>query len=387
MNPLHPVIGHGPMLESLAAAHARGSLPTALLLHGPRGVGKQRVALWLAQLAVCSAPTAAGPCGTCGPCRMALGLEHPDVHWYFPLVRPKGASGDRLEGALESARNEELAERRLEPIRTSYSEDLKALYLGTVKSIRKRAHMRSTMADGQVFIVGDAERLVPQESSPEAANALLKLLEEPPGSSRFILTSSDPGMLLATIRSRTVPAHIQRLSDEDVKTFLRDVRQLDDKTADWTAALAQGSIGRALGFLPDGGDRGPLEELRRKAYMLVEAVLTGGPGSGHSIALRFPPARARTLVDLFQFVEEWLRDLAAVRAGASHELFNPDAQAALEGLVVSVGLEGWDLAGSLVDVEQAREFARGNVNPQLIVSGLVRRLRSRLLTPAAGASR
>ncbi|NIQ56701.1 MAG: hypothetical protein GWN71_26005, partial [Gammaproteobacteria bacterium] len=85
----------------LSGALARGGLPGPLLLHGAPGVGKQRLALWAAQLALCEAPGPDGPCDTCRHCRLATRLEHPDIHWYFPLARPKGVSGDRLRGALE----------------------------------------------------------------------------------------------------------------------------------------------------------------------------------------------------------------------------------------------------------------------------------------------
>ena len=92
---LHPLIGHERVRQTLASAHARDTLPSALLIHGERGVGKQHLALWLARLLVCQDPSS-GPCERCGPCKMASSLEHPDIHWYFPLPRPKNASGDRL---------------------------------------------------------------------------------------------------------------------------------------------------------------------------------------------------------------------------------------------------------------------------------------------------
>ena len=116
---LHDVVGHGDILSSLARAHASQGLPSALLLHGMRGVGKQRTALWLGQLQTCEAPDASGPCGACKSCAFALGLEHPDVHWYFPLARPKGVSGDKLGDALESARIDALADQRAQPLRPS----------------------------------------------------------------------------------------------------------------------------------------------------------------------------------------------------------------------------------------------------------------------------
>ena len=381
---LHPVVGHEEARRALAAAHASGRLPAALLLHGARGIGKQRMALWLAQLLVCTRP-ADEPCGACPPCRMAASLEHPDLHWYFPLPRPKGATGDKLVDALEAARLEELVDIRAQPLRTSHSDDVRGLYLGTVRSIREHAYKRPVMAPGPVFIIGDAELLVPQEASPEAANALLKLLEEPPGKARFVLTSSEPGRLLPTIQSRTVPYHLTGLAEKAVADFLRRARGVDDETAAWAAALAQGSIGRALGFLPEDGDKGPLETLRRRAYEIVAAATASGPAEGYALALAFPPAGARGLVDLFAFVEEWLRDLAAVAAGNDARALNRDAVQALARRIAEAGLTAFEVTRAFASVERARELAYGNVNPQLVVSGLVRDLRGVLTSAGASA--
>lgn len=377
---LHPVVGHERARASLASALAAGRLPAALLLHGPRGVGKQRVALWLAQLTVCANP-GEEPCGACPPCRMTLSLEHPDVHWYFPLPRPKGATGDKLVDALEAARIEELAELRTQPLRPSHSEEVRGIYLGTVRSIRERAHKRPVMAPGPVFIIGNAELLVPQESSPEAANALLKLLEEPPGRVRFILTSSEPGRLLPTIQSRTVPYHLTGLGDEVIAGLLQAEAGVDAATAAWAAALGQGSIGRALGFLPDGDEKGMLEKLRRRAYEIVAAATSERAADGYALALGFPPAGARGLVELFAFVEEWLRDLAAAATGESGALLNSDAAQALARMATDAGIAPFDVARAFASVERARELAYGNVNPQLVVHGLVQDLRSVLTRP------
>ena len=380
---LHDLVGHDELRASLFRAHQSGTLPAALLLHGPRGVGKQRFALWLAQLTVCDAPTDGGPCESCGPCRMTRSLEHPDIHWYFPLARPKAASKEKLAEALEAARFQELSEIRETSLVPSWSDDVRGLYLGTVTNLRKRAAKRPTMAEGPVFIVGQAELLVPQEASPEAANALLKLLEEPPGQARFILTSSEPGMLLPTIRSRTVPVHVPAMPRELVRDFLADHLELDKKTSTWAAQLSQGSPGRAMAFLPDDGDPGPLEVLRRRAFEIVTGATSSNPAAGYRLAASFPPARARQLIDLFTFVEEWLRDLAAAAAGADDLVINYDALSRLKKHADGAGIVPSKVPEAFPAVERARELARGNVNPQLVVSGLVRDLRRALLDSPA----
>ncbi|MFQ5536076.1 MAG: ATP-binding protein [Gemmatimonadota bacterium] len=377
---LHAPVGHGGVRSALLRAREEGGLPASLLFHGYRGIGKQRLALWTAQLQLCEAPTHHGPCGDCKPCRLALGLEHPDIHWYFPLPHPgKGLSGPRLADALERAHAEALEQIRMQPLQPVSTGEVRGIYLGAVQRLRRQGNMAPTMSAEQVFIIGDAELLVSQEASPEAANALLKLLEEPPPSTRFILTSSEPGRLLPTIRSRSVPVRLSPLPAEEVSAFLREHTPVDEQTARWAAELSQGSIGRALGFLPDGEDPGPLDRLRRQALQLVEAALAPGRGAGYAAALNLAPRRGRELVELLEFVEEWIRDLAAVGAGVPERVLNRDVAEHLRSLALGdPPLEAPDLAEAVAACQEARELARGNVNPRLIVAGLIRRLGRRM---------
>src|SRR5690606_32214431 len=218
---LLPVAGHEDVRAGLASAYASGRLPNSLLLHGPAGIGKQRLALWLGQLLLCAAPTAAGPCERCVPCRHAVRLDHPDLHWYFPLPRPK-AAGDRLGDALEDARATELAARRTQPLRATTADGMSGIYLAHVHVLLRAAATRPAMGSRKVFVIGDAEALVPQEASPEAANALLKVLEEPANDTTIILTAADPDVLLPTIRSRLLPVRVRPLERDEVEQFLVD---------------------------------------------------------------------------------------------------------------------------------------------------------------------
>src|SRR5690349_655480 len=81
--------GHQDVRDRLTASVARGSLPSALLLQGPKGIGKQRLALWLAQLLLCESTNA--PCDKCRGCQFVRALTHPDLHWFFPRPRLKDA--------------------------------------------------------------------------------------------------------------------------------------------------------------------------------------------------------------------------------------------------------------------------------------------------------
>src|SRR2546430_12523357 len=120
--PMPPLYGHEGTRNRLVGAIASGRLPQALLFEGPRGVGKQRLALWLAQGLVCErlgtggggrGMSAAEPCGECQPCRMGLNPSHPDVPWLVP-VQPTQKSGDcgKQVGVRKEALAEEMAGQR-----------------------------------------------------------------------------------------------------------------------------------------------------------------------------------------------------------------------------------------------------------------------------------
>ncbi len=359
--------GHEALRASLGRSLARGTLPATILIHGTPGCGKQSLALWLARTRLCTGPDR--PCDHCDSCRRAGRLEHPDIHWHFPLPRPKRASSPaRLAAALEDARFEKLGEFRRRPLRPASNGEVKGIYLAAVLTIRDHAHRRPALGEEQIFIIGDAEWLVPQEASPEAANALLKLLEEPPDGSRFILTSSRPGSLLDTIRSRTLPIHLPPLPVAEVAAFLRDECGADGGPAMRAATLSQGSIGAALGHLEPEGDP---SRRRDRALALLRAATGGKRADAYAAALDFPPGGARGLLDLLGALQLWIRDLGAAGLERDDQIVNADELPFLRDTARRLALTPDQVARAVGRVEEARRLAQGNVNPQLFMAALL----------------
>lgn len=377
MSVLLPVTGHREVRLALARTAARGELPNSLLFHGPAGIGKQRLALWLAQLLLCERP-GDDPCGGCRPCHLASRLEHPDLHWFFPMPRPKGASADRLSDALEDARSAELAARRAEPLRPSLPIGLAGIYLAQVQTMIRIASARPAMGSRKLFVVGDAELLVPQEASPEAANALLKLLEEPPADTTLVLTASDPELLLPTIRSRLLPVRIRPLPASEAARYLVEHGDVDPERAAWAATLASGSIGRALGFLPNGTEPGALDDIRAQGKALLEAALDPSGVGRLALAHAESPAGARAAFsDALESLTLWLRDLAAAASGAEDAVLNRDALDWLRGAARRVpGAEG--VPDAIRAVEETIQLTQLNINPQLATAALLGRVRAAL---------
>jgi DNA polymerase-3 subunit delta' len=341
--PITPLFGHQEVRERLSAAIGAGSLPQVILLTGPAGVGKQRLGLWLAARLLCERG-ADEPCGECGRCRRVGELAHPDVHWLVPVPRPKAAEPDKQVEEVTEALEVVMAERR-QGGRWQAPDGMAIHGIASARWLQRHAAMTAAEGSWRVFVIGRAERLVPQESSADAANALLKLLEEPPPRSVFVLTASEPGLVLPTIRSRAVPVRVGRISDEDVARFA-STQGIDADVE--SVRQAGGSIGRLL----SGEDAA-----RRKAFAAAKAVrtaVTEDAGARALLALRQPLAQARgeftamldALVELYQ---------AELRAATGRTGQQRTARRALRAI---------DL------VLATREQAQGNVNPRLALGAL-----------------
>jgi DNA polymerase-3 subunit delta' len=355
--PLVELYGHDEIRALLGKSADDGKLPGSLLFHGPRGVGKQRLALWLAQRLLCAADEK--PCGKCRNCEYARNLTHPDLHWYFPLPRLKDPDPD-LTAVVED-NQEAVAERLVNGGLYAPPSGSDGIYVATVRAIVQQASLTPAMATRKVFIIGDADRMVPQEGAEFAANAFLKLLEEPSAKTTLILTSSEPGALLPTIRSRAVSVRVPPLTATAMRAFLADPvvsAALDESGAPPSAAERLSLAAGAPGRLFSDEARGRSIAAARK---LIDAALAPNESARHAAAMSVAGSGARgsftdTLDAMLVLIGERMR-------AALHDA--DDARA----LGASRAADA---------VTRARERAGGNVNPQLITARLLRELATSL---------
>lgn len=364
MSALPPLCGHADLKERFRAAAETGRLPQSLLLHGPDGVGKQRLGLWIGALVLCEADGGPRPCGRCGACRMVGSLQHPDLHWFFPVERPSGShSPKKLRERLEEARLEEIAIRREDPLAVSESDASAAIYLAMVDELRALASRRPALGRSAVFVVGDADRMVPQASSQEAANAFLKLLEEPPPDTLLVLTSSRPGSLLPTVRSRVLAVRVTPPSPEEAAAFLERHADLPRTTAQELARRAQGAVGTALRLATT--EAADAEE----GWRFVHCAATGGPAERYALAASLPVRGARgPFSATLDRIDEVLRECLTLSAGAVDSTWHVDPGDHF-GRLPAVSPDR--LISCMDHVESARRAAAGNGNPQAIAAVLL----------------
>ncbi len=351
--PLLPLVGHQEARTRLHQAIAAGSLPQTILVAGPDGVGKQRLALWTAQRLVCEGP-AGEPCGKCGPCKRVLNLGHPDVHWFVPIPRPKAGDQDKQVEEAAETMAEIMGERRQKPLWGNPD----GMWVHGVASARlmvRRVMLTPAEAKKKVIVLGDADRLIAQDGMDVSSNALLKVLEEPPADTQFVIPAADARQLLPTIRSRSIVVRLGRLNDAEVRGFLTTHAGLSARVADERVATAEGSIGAAL------AEDGSSAKHRDAAASVIDA-LVAGDGRQFERALSQPPYQARgDFAAMLDALSQLLADAAREGTGSAPKRPVPKS---LKGRPIT----GLTTASELVMA--AREAAQGNVNPQLLLAAL-----------------
>ncbi|HEX9055423.1 MAG TPA: hypothetical protein VF830_10995, partial [Gemmatimonadales bacterium] len=280
---------------------------------------------------------------------------HPDVHWFVPIARPKATDADKQVEEAAEALAQAMEDRRARSLYVA-PDGMASHGMASVRLLRRRAALTPVSGKRKVFILGDADRLVPQEASPDAANALLKLLEEPPADSVFVLTTVDARRLLTTIRSRAVVLRLGRLTDEEVAEVLRSGGAATDALR---VPAAGGSVGAALAAGEVGG------AAYDAAREMLEAILEGRAGVPARMerALRQTPWAARgEFTAMLDALADTLGDAARAALGEQPRRTLPDSLRSRRDPAA--------LIRAIDRVADAREAAAGNVNPQLLLATL-----------------
>jgi DNA polymerase-3 subunit delta' len=229
------LVGQDHAVRVLAATAASDRMPS-LLFVGRTGTGKRTAALLFAQAVNCESE-AGRPCGECRSCRAIGALNHADVRILFPVPQKRrdDDAGEAPDQPPEDPAPYSLG-RRQPQAEPSYF-----IPISSIRWLRREMSRPPLSARRRFFIILGAERL-----RGEAANALLKTLEEPQSRSSFILTSGQPGVLPPTIQSRCQVVRFGDVAEPAIARFLTERAGADPQSAQAAAAIADGSIGQAL---------------------------------------------------------------------------------------------------------------------------------------------
>ncbi len=358
-DPFAGVLGQSRPKSILQGALERDTLACSYLFFGPPGCGKLAVALSLARAVNCTSEKIR-PCGHCSQCQKISQLRHPDVTVFFP--RPKEIKDEVLRRALDKLAGNPYAD-------ISFPGNLR-IRIDSVREIRSQAVMRPYEGRKKVFILAEADRM-----TDEAANALLKTLEEPPGHVLLVLTSARFGKLPSTVMSRCQQVRFTPLSQEEVAEGLKRLDMGDPESRRLASRLAQGDLRLAMDLVREdiGADR--QETLRVLSAALdqdLPAILRRGRELGQ------PKDRASSRRRL-EALQVWYRDLMLLAEGDDGNLVNADLIPQLSDMGKRYDWNGIQLC--LEDIRESFRALDAHVNLELLWITLLSRLKRRRKNP------
>lgn len=316
--------GQDRQVARLQQAVENGRIPHAYLFHGMDGIGKRTTALALAQTLNCR-ERGRDACGTCGACRKIDHGTHPDLF----MIEPQGI----------------------------------VIKIEEIRQLQEQVRYRPFEGIKRVFIIDDADKM-----NLYAANALLKILEEPGPSNLFILITARPYLLPQTITSRCQKMRFNPLPREVIAAFLAERRSLDEGAALVLAASSEGSIGRALAM----GDDSRMA-VRRDLITDIASSQTGN-NRLHLFALAQELGGERSdILAKIAILKSWYRDILHFsEMGDNAALIHPDCADVTARL--SEGMAGPAILESIKVIDRAYRAIEDNANKQLTLESMMFKL-------------
>ncbi len=312
------VIGQDKILSLLDYSLKTNAIAHAYLLVGPRHVGKGTLAINLAQALNCDGPEL--PCCQCRSCQRILEGKHADV-------TPIG-----LDSKTE-------------------------IGIDDIRGLQRLANLPPYEGKCKVFIIEDADYL-----STEAANSLLKILEEPPPRVVWLLLAAEEEHLLPTIISRCQRLELKPMPSERIQEVLVNSYNVDANEAKLLMQLCHGRLGWAVSALANDDI---LEQRSQRIARLV-SLLTAGLEQkfayAQELASQFSQNR-RAGAEIVETWLDWWRDLMLIKSGCQESIINVDYETTLEEQARELSLS--EIEGFLANLCLLQEEISKNVNPRL----------------------
>jgi len=314
------VIGQDKLLSLLKQNLKERNIAHAYLLTGPRHIGKGTLAVNIAQAVNCDASEP--PCGQCHSCFRIAQEKHADVIF------------THLNSSVE-------------------------ISIDTIRELQHLANLPPYEGKYKVFIINDAEYL-----SIEAANCLLKILEEPPPTVIWLLLASEENRLLPTVISRCQRLEFKLLPMKQIQGILVDQYDIAPNKANLLARLSHGCLGWAISAVKDDNLLPQRTQNINKFVSLLTANLEQRFDYAQEWAIQFNRQR-RSMIETIEDWINWWRDLMLIRGSCEEFITNLDYKASLEQQASNLTMR--EINGFIADLCLLKEQLSKNINVRLLL--------------------
>ena len=336
------LVGNENVKQTLRRLIAKGRVPNSLLFAGDEGIGKRQFAMELARAFVCSEPVDGEGCGVCPACRRV-------DNFVIPAPTDKNKSDfEKVFFGGHSDVGKVVTYKRF-------------ILIDAIRDVERHANFLPNEAKARFFIIDAADKM-----NDQAANALLKTLEEPPSTSHIFLITSRPDSLLPTIRSRCQTLRFAPVDTAEIEKYLVAEKAYTHDEARLAARLSRGSIGRAVSI--------NVEEFRARREKMLAVVSTAVKGRELAVLLKIAEemndARNKEMFEEnLDTLQSLIHDVWTINiTGETHRVVNSDLEDKLADLAGEVGTS--DLPAWLRSIDQLREDLIVNINRKVAADAL-----------------
>ncbi|MBS1514180.1 MAG: AAA family ATPase [Bacteroidetes bacterium] len=371
------IIGQERVKNILKSILSSGRISHAYIFYGKPGTGKDAAAIETAKFLNCENPDIEkGACDECKNCKDIQSLKSLLLKFITALPTGKDDNESSVLESLDKSDYEsylsEIEEKSKNPYHKIQLEKANFIRISSIREIKDLIYLTGTENRTKVFLISDADNM-----NPQSANALLKILEEPPKNSLLILTTSKLNSLLPTIIGRCQKIHFDSIGKSELTGYIKKIQPgINDAELNFYSELADGSITKAQNIL-----RGSYDELRKKVLVLLRNLVTMNTvKAGFDIDFvigKKDKERVRQFLILMQI---WLRDVQYKRSGAENLIINKDELDSISKFALKYNA---DYYGIISMLENSINDVDYNVNLELMLFNLFIKIREMILAGEA----
>ena len=251
------IVGQQEVIADLLSEVKSGKIAHGQLFIGQEGYGTLPLALAFSRYLLCEQRETTDACGKCSSCLQINDLQHPDLHFVYPVVQTLSKTSEGLYPQWRALVQERPYFTLFDWVRAMDDKERKPI-IGAEESreIVRKISLKSFQGGYKIMIIFASD-----EMNPTCANKILKILEEPPPATVFILLSGQPQSILPTIRSRTQSIQINRLHVHEIANFLQRKKNISSDVAEGLASFSDGDLCTALSLFQEGESTAQYREL------------------------------------------------------------------------------------------------------------------------------
>ena len=361
------IIGQEMVIDTLRNVYSSRKIPHSLLFYGPEGSGKDAIAVEFAKLVNCeNISQSLNSCGLCKSCKQISQLNSPEFKFIIALPSGKKETSDDEDPAAALSETDfalyvdAIKEKSKDPYIKIRIPKANAIRIDSIRNIKREIYLTGSKSKKKIFIISNADMM-----NPQASNALLKILEEPPGNSLIILTTSRLNSLLPTIIGRCQKVKFPPINKEVIRNYLlENYKNISPNDVDIYTALSEGNISRVKEYVESG-----LLELRNNVIDIIRGIVSNKNLKISNEINKVLDGKDKNRIRVFlQLFSIWFRDSLYIKNNIEERIINLDRRENLLNFTNKFDFNSFKI---VLLIEEAIKNLESNLNNEVLLFQLV----------------